>query len=472
MRRSNFLAALFVLASACVAHAARPNLIYIMTDDQAQWAMSCYGNTDCPTPNMDRLAREGALFRNAFVVTPVCSPSRASFFTGRYGTELNITDWINKGEADAGIGLPDGIPTWPSVLQKAGYATGLIGKWHLGEQPRCHPTKHGFDYFMGFIGGGEVPMNPNLEVEGKVRNVKGAVSNIVTDDALKFVEKNKDRPFALCLFFREPHQPYEPMPDEDWNVFKNIDPKIPEVPFLDKEWTKQRHRHYYSSVHAIDRNLGRLLAQLDALKLSDNTIICFTSDHGYNIGQHGIYTKGNAAWIAAGVHGPKRPNMFEESIRVPLLIRWPGTVKPGTEITQTVANIDSFPTILSMLNVPMPAEVKQHGVNYSPALRGESFAGHKELFGQYNLHNAGLAFMRMIRTDRWKLVRHHLANGLNELYDLEKDPSEEKNLYNNPAAAKTRGELQLKLTCWMQSIDDPILSNPLNSKNVGGGVGE
>jgi uncharacterized sulfatase len=451
------------------ASAARPNLIYIMTDDQAQWALSCYGNTDCPTPNMDRIAREGALFKNGFVVTPVCSPSRASFFTGRYGTELNITDWINKPESDAGVGFPDNIPTWPRALQRAGYATGLIGKWHLGGLDRCHPTKHGFDYFMGFRGGGEVPMNPNLEVEGKVRNVKGPIPDILTDDALKFVERNKDKPFALCLFFREPHQPYEPMPEEDTKPFVNLDPKVPQLEFLDQKWTKGRHRAYYAAIHAVDRNLGRLLAKLDELKLADNTLIVFTSDHGYNIGHHGIYTKGNAAWIAAGVHGPKRPNMFEESIRVPLMMRWPAKIKPGTVIDDTVANIDSFATLCAMLDVPLPADLKQHGIDYSPALRGESYKKRDALFGQYNLHNSGLAFMRMIRTDDHKLVRHYLANGLNELYDLKTDPGETKNLYNI-GTKKIQNELQARLTKWQESIDDPILNNPLNTISVGGGV--
>src|SRR5438046_7599378 len=139
---------LLAAAGATARGAPRLNLITIVTDDQAPWALGCYGNQQCPTPNMDRLARQGARFTNAFVVTPVCSPSRASFFTGRYGTELKVTDWINKPEADAGVGLPD-VPTWPGALQRAGYVTSLIGKWHLGDQPKFHPTTHGFTHFVG-----------------------------------------------------------------------------------------------------------------------------------------------------------------------------------------------------------------------------------------------------------------------------------------------------------------------------------
>jgi uncharacterized sulfatase len=455
----------------------RPNLVVIMTDDQARWAMGAYGNTDVITPNMDRIAREGALFKNAFVNTPVCSPSRATFFTGRNGTQLAITDWINNGEARAGVGLPDGTLTWPMVLQKAGYRTGLVGKWHLGEQDKQHPTKFGFDHFMGFRNGGEVSMNPNLEVEGKKINIKGCTADIVADDALKFVEENKTRAFALCLFFREPHMPYAPVPEEDWAPFKGKDVKTPDVPpFVDTETNKERYRRYYASIHAADRNIGRMLAKLDELKLADNTIVIFTSDHGYNIGQHGIYTKGNASWVAGKVEGPKRPNMFEESIRVPLAIRWPGATKPGTTIEGMISNVDMFQSICAMLNVEPPDEGKREGYDFSPLLTGKQRDdgqtwSRTAVFGQYDLHNGGLAFMRMIRTDRYKLVRHHFCNGLDELYDLQSDPGEKKNLYWAPASKAMRDELQARLTAWQKSIGDPILKSAEYPTQPPGGDG-
>jgi uncharacterized sulfatase len=446
------------LASSSSSAVARPNLVFIMTDDQAQWAVGAYGNSDVKTPNMDRIAREGALFKNAFVNTPVCSPSRAAFLTGKQGTQLGITDWINDAEARAGVGLSDGTITWPMVLQKAGYRTALVGKWHLGEQDRQHPTKLGFDHFMGFRNGGEVAMNPNLEVEGRKINVKGCTADVVTDDALRFIERSKDGPFALCLFFREPHMPYAPVPEEDSAPFKDMDIKTPNVPpFVDPAVNVERYRKYYGSIHAADRNVGRVLARLDELKLAENTVVIFTSDHGYNIGQHGVYTKGNGSWVAGKVEGPRRPNMFEESIRIPLLMRWPGVVKPGTTIDAMVQNVDTFASVLAMLNVPKPADTKVEGMDFSTLLRGDSKWSRGAVFGQYDMHNGGLAFMRMIRTDRWKLVRHHFANGLNELYDLQSDPGEKKNLYNDPAARKTRDELQARLTKWQESIDDPIL---------------
>jgi uncharacterized sulfatase len=219
-----------------------------------------------------------------------------------------------------------------------------------------------------------------------------------------------------------------------------------------KKWTKD----YYASIHSVDRNLGRLLARLDELNLTGRTAVLFTSDHGYNIGHHGIHTKGNGHWVAGGVTGPKRPNMWDTSLRVPLLIRAPGA-KAGAVVTEVVSNLDTFATVLGMLGVPAPAEVRQHGTDFSPLLRGGSIPAREALFAQYDLHNTGLAYMRAIRTGKWKLVRHHFANLLDELYDLANDPDESKNLYNAPTARATRDELQAKLTAWMKSIDDPIL---------------
>jgi uncharacterized sulfatase len=186
----------------------------------------------------------------------------------------------------------------------------------------------------------------------------------------------------------------------------------------------------------------------------------FQSDHGYNIGQHYLHTKGNAAWMAGGIEGPRRPNMFEESIRIPLLVRWPGVVKPGTEIAQAVTELDTFATVLAMLDVKMPDGLQQNGVDFSPLLRGEKGEVHDAVYGQYDLHNGGLAYMRMIRTERWKLVRHFFANGLDELYDLKEDPGEKENLYGNPAARTTRDDLQKRLMAWQRSIKDPILKLP------------
>jgi uncharacterized sulfatase len=435
----------------------RLNIVSIVTDDQGRWAVGAYGNRDVQTPNIDRIGREGARFVNAFVPTPVCSPSRGSFLTGRYGTQLGITDWIAPSEASAGLGLPADAVTWPAVLQKHGYRTALIGKWHLGSLPRFHPTRHGFHHFMGFLGGGTTPMDPTLEVEGKEQKLTGPVPDLITDDALKFIDAHRDRPFALLLHFREPHLPYGPVPAQDSAPFRDLDPAVPRLPGLDVEQVKRLTRAYYASIHAVDRNVGRLLDRLDERKLSGRTIVLFTSDHGYNLGHHGIHTKGNGIWMAGGVNGPKRPNMWDTSIRVPLLIRWPGVVKPGTDVPEMVTNLDTFPSVLGMLGVPMPDGLKQEGADFAPLLRGEKTAWRDTLYGQYDLHNSGLAYMRMVRTADGKLVRHLRANFMDELYDLKNDPGETRNLFNNPQHSKLRDALQEKLTAWQRSIDDPLL---------------
>jgi choline-sulfatase len=436
------------------------NVVSIVTDDQGAWALGCYGNKECRTPNMDRLAREGARFLNAFTPTPVCSPSRASMLCSRYGTQVGITDWIAPREAESGRGLPPSVPTWPKLLHEHGYRTALIGKWHLGAQPRFHPTKNGFDRFFGFLAGGSQPMDPVLEKDGKTHTFKGALPDLLTDDALQFLTENKAQPFALLLHFRAPHLPYGPVPTVDSQPFQHLDPTIPSAPGIVAKQVKNWTRDYYASIHSVDRNLGRLLAKLDELGLSKKTIVLFTSDHGYNIGHHGIHTKGNGYWIAGGVAGPTRPNMWDTSIRVPLLIRWPGVVKGGTDIAEMVTNLDLAPSLLSMLDIVPPRQVKWQGMDFSPLLRGRKAPWRIALYGQYDLHNSGLAYLRMIRTSQWKLVRHHQANFLDELYNLEDDPGETRNLFSTDKHADVRADLQQRLTASQKSIDHPLLRQP------------
>jgi uncharacterized sulfatase len=458
MTRRAFAIVTVVLGCALPVRAAeRPNIVAVVTDDQALWTIGLYGNPEVRTPNMDRVGREGAVFENAFVVTPVCSPSRAAYMTGRYGTQLGITDWINPTEQAGGVGLPADAVTWPAVLRKAGYRTGLFGKWHLGGVPHNHPTRLGFDQFIGALRGGFAPMDPALEVNGAARQFTGPASDVITDAALAFLDQSAGRPFALLLHFREPHLPYTPMPEQDRAVYRDLDPTIPKFPGLDTDQIKTWTRQYYSCVHAVDRNLGRVLTKLDALGLTQNTVVLFTSDHGYNVGHHGIHTKGNGYWVLGGQRGPKRPNMWDTSLRVPLLVRWPAVVKPGTRIQHVAANIDTFATVLGMAGVPAPSEYAQAGRDLTPLLRGEQPTWDDTLFGQYDLHNGGLAYMRMIRTPEWKLVRHYRASGLDELYDLKSDPGEIQNLYAGARQAETRQRLEQRLLTWMARIDDPLL---------------
>jgi uncharacterized sulfatase len=444
----------------------RLNLIAIVTDDQAEWSLGCYGNKESITPNMDRLAKEGARFANAYTVTPVCSASRASYMTGFWNTQLAITDWIAPNEQHAGVGLPQGTITWPQVLQQNGWTTALVGKWHLGEKPHNVPTQTGFDHFYGFLGGGNTPMNPTYDFPEGPKKLSGYGGDLLTDEAIRWIGEQKEKPFVLCLHFREPHLPYGPVPAVDHDALKNLDPTVPQLKGLDIQQVKGWTRDYYAAIHSVDRNMGRLFDYLDKQGLWEKTIISFTSDHGYNIGHHMIHTKGNGYWVAGGVNGPKRPNMWDTSVRIPWMVRWPGVVKPGTIVEQPVQNLDTFATMLGMLGAPMPKGSKQLGKDVSPLLRGESSAPpHDVIFGQYDLHNSGLAYLRMVRTDRWKYVKHFHENLMDELYDLKADPGETKNLINMRKATKENvreviAGLRGKLHAWQKSIDDPVLSEP------------
>jgi choline-sulfatase len=433
---------------------ARTNIVFLYTDDQAQWALGAYGNQEIKTPNLDRLARHGAIFCNAFTVTPVCSPSRAALMTSRYPSELGIADWINP-QTEPNLGLAPAAIIWPELLKGFGYATMLAGKWHLGTLDEFHPTRQGFDRFFGFRDGSNRPIDPKLEVDGRLHQLKGSLPDLLVDEGLKFIEQHRDRPFLLSIHFRAPHTPYGPVPDVDSRQYRTLDPTIPDFPGLPRDRVKQLHREYYASVGSVDRNVGRLLAALDQLKLTSRTIVIFTSDHGYMIGQHGLWHKGNAAWLAQGKTG-YRPNMFDDSIRVPLLVSWPGVVTPGTTIDRVVSNLDLFPTILELAGLDVPANLEIRGRSLVPLLRGQSTPWDDTLFGQYDMHHYQVARMRMVRTREWKLVRHFEPGGQDELYDLAKDAGELRNLAGSsePDTRAQRDRLNRQLEAWIARIGD------------------
>jgi uncharacterized sulfatase len=449
--------------------APRPNILFILADDQAPWAVRVTGYTQAITPNMDRIAHEGARFTSAFTATPVCSPARTSIMTSRYGEELGIHDWINP-KVDKGIGLPADVPTWPALLSKAGYATGLIGKYHLGDLPEQHPTKRGYGYFMGFIGGGNKPKDPTLEKDGVTTVHKGFIVDIVADEAIDFIRKHADKPFALSVHFREPHAPYMPQRDEDWDKFKSLDPVIPnpDYPGLDVEKCKNHTREYLTAVTAIDRNLGRILQLLDELKLAENTLVIYTSDHGYNIGHHGIWHKGNGHWMlkpeampegTPNVPKGQRPNMYDTSLKVPLVVRWPGVIKPGVVIDRTVSHLDWLPTLCSIGGASVPTGTVVRGHDITPVLRGEQGTWSDDFYSPYSTKHQSQTHMRMYRTPQWKLVRDFNNEGRDELYDLAHDPEETKNLINDnsPQTKAVIAMLDAKIIENMTATHDVVL---------------
>jgi uncharacterized sulfatase len=423
---------------------ARPNILFLYTDDQADWTVGVTGNPQTRTPHLDRLMHGGARFSNAFTTTPVCSPSRAGLMTSRYGSEWNITDWIRP-DSEPELGLDPQATTWPQLMATAGYHTGLIGKWHLGTAPRYHPSHFGFAHFTGFLAGGCAVKDPLLEVAGQAKAMSGLTTDILTDAAIDFLEhRPADRPFLLCVHYRAPHAPWLPVSQDDWTPFADRDLEIPnpDYPDLDVPRVRKSMREYLASIHGVDRNVGRLLACLDQLGLVQDTLVVFTSDHGYNMGHNGIWHKGNGHWIVK--HPPQgtdnvptgqRPNLYDNSIRVPACVRWPAAVPPDTVIDRTVTNLDWFPTLLEAAGVAVPEGCAIRGRSMLALLRGETPEWDNDLFVQYSTHHQSRTHMRAYRTPQWKLVRDFLNPGRDELYHLAQDAAETKNLIDSSDAS-------------------------------------
>ena len=436
-----------------------------MTDDQAPWAFGAAPNAEAHTPSIDRLRSEGVRLTNCFVTTPVCSPSRASLLTSRYSTEVGITDFIKSKK----VGLDTGFATWPRILADGGYDTALVGKWHLGDKDQYHPTLHGYKEFTGFRWGGEISKDPKIEVNGEVQQAQGYTPDILTDYAVDFIRRKKDGPFMLSLHYWAPHastvsrapdrgHTWLPLSQADYGRFQNMDPNIPDpdYPQLNVPLVERMMREYLGSVASVDRNLARILDLLDELKLTDNTVVIFTSDNGYNVGHNAVEGKGNASWTLAD-NRDERPNMYDNSLCVPTFIRWPGVITPGTTIEQTISFLDWFPTLAAIAGINVPEGETIRGRNFLPLLKGKRLEWDNDLFVQYTMRGAGV--MRAYRTPQWKVVRDFDHFIKDELYDLANDPAETTNLIDSPEAhiQNVRRSLNAKLMDRMRSINDPAL---------------
>ncbi len=438
-----------------------PSLLFVLTDDQAQWAVGAYGNPDIHTPHMDRLAKEGMRFTRA-MTCPVCSPSRGMILTGRYPHQIGLDDYIG----DEPDGLTPGIPTLADVFKGSGYVTALFGKWHLGMRPEHHPNRRGFDHFLGGRGGGFANRDPKLEVNDKAQQFSGFAIDILTEHAVQFMRQNRDKPFALFFHTREPHLPYLPVPDEATRPYAGRRLKVPRVEGVPEERMEQEYRAYYSAITAVDIALGKLLDELETLGLADNTVVVFMGDNGYMIGQHGLETKGNA-WqiipqggtvIGTRILGDperRRPNMYDLSILVPLIIRWPGVVPAGSVCDELVVSPDLFPTFVQVLGESQ-SRWHSEGQSLLPLLKGEKRAWRDTAFLLYDMHHGAVARMRMARTERWKLVLHLQEGGQHELYDLQNDPGEEHNLYGDPSVKAVQEDLTKRLKQWQKQVKDPL----------------
>lgn len=458
----------------------RPNIIFICTDDQAEWTVGVSGNAEAVTPNLDRLAAEGAYLSNTFVTTPVCSPSRSSIFTSKYASETNIPDFIvAPGHKLASreklrVGLDNREVTFVELLRRSGYATGLVGKWHLGDwtkdpSKKYHPTNYGFEYYMGLTSGGAVAADANMEENGTVSKQKGFTDNVLTKKAVQYIRKHKEGPFFLCLTYRNPHSPWRPAPKEDRAVYAGKDLAIPHLdyPDIDTAKLKRMMEDYMVNVASVDRNVGTVLTELENLGISENTIVIFTSDNGFNMGHNGIWHKGNGIWATKtlpesteNIEGRYRPNLYDNSLKVPGIIKWPGAIKPGLRLSNTVTNLDWFPTILHMAGAKSATPVSVRGKSIVPLLKGQKIEKwDDDVYSEYSMINYSRALMRSYRTTQWKLVRDYLNPERDELYDLRNDPEERHNLIHENSRETTMviKQLDKKILGRMKEINDPLL---------------
>ncbi len=438
------LLALLPLA-ACAAER-KPNFLFIYTDDQRWDAMGVVQREQgerarfpwFQTPNMDRLASEGVRFRNAFVTLPLCAPSRAAFLTGRYN-HLN-------GIANNRTPFPTNNVTHASLMRAAGYATAYIGKWHMDAQSGQRP---GFDYSASFIGQGRY-WNCPFEINGKPTPTTGWVDDVATDYAIRFIEDHRDQPFSVVVGFKACHGPWQP-PDRAKDRFPDA-PARP-VPNLGlqaiyrsatpaptnqaKGTAANSNPNYFRCISAADDNLGRLLKTLDDLGLAQDTVVVFASDNGFYKGEHGL--------------GDKR-SAYDESLRIPLLLRYPRLIAKAKVLDKMVLNIDLAPTFLDLAGLPVPSQMQ--GRSWRPLLAGQPADWRKSFLAEYFLENAfpGTPTLVGVRTADAKLVKYPGHSEWTELFDLARDPYETKNLAADPASkpllAKMQAEFdqQVKLT--------------------------
>ena len=456
----------------------RPNILFIFTDDHASHAISAYGSRINKTPNLDRLAQEGMLFRNCFCTNSICAPSRAVILTGKHSHVNGVID--NRARFDGSQ------QTFPKLLRKAGYQTAMIGKWHLKTEPT------GFDFWKVLYGQGPY-YNPPLRTPKGREKTTGYTTDILTDVALDWLKtkRDKSRPFMMMYQHKAPHRNWQPGPKhltmyddvtipepdtlfDDWagrtsackaqemTVAKHLgdhdlklippsnlapeqlkawkavyDPKneaFKKANLAGKDlvrWKYQRYlKDYLRCIASVDDNVGRVLDYLDASGLADNTVVVYSSDQGFYLGDHGWYDK---RW------------MYEESLRMPLIVRWPGQTKPGSVDENLVQNLDFAETFLDIAGVKPPSDMQ--GRSIVPLLKGRSLDDWRtSIYYHYwefpAVHMVNRHFG--VRTDRYKLIHYYELKEW-ELFDLEKDPDELKSVYGDPAYADVVKRLEAEL---------------------------
>ena len=444
----------------------RPNILFVLLDDLRSDALGYAGHPHVKTPNIDRLAREGVNFKNAFCTTSLCSPSRGSLLTGVYAHTHGVTNNFTE--------LPAALDTFPKALQRAGYATAYVGKYHMGEgndEPRP-----GFDYFATHKGQGKY-FDTEFNFNGERREIlRGYYTSSVTDVALDWLRRDHGgKPWMLILGHKAPHSFYTPEPKHA-RAFDHVPVAYPPTAFQlgDKpawigerrytwhgiygplfDWRKQFPNDspaavkdfenmvhaYWGTILSIDESMGRLLGWLEETRQLDNTIVAFVGDNGLLEGEHGMVDK---------------RAMHEPSIRIPMVVRYPGLAREARVIEDQVLTVDMAPSLLELAGAPGLGRV--HGRSWVDLVRQGDPGWRKSWFYYYNYEKEFpyTPNVRGVRTARWKYIRYPHGDGgpdrhLAELYDLSKDPGERVNLIKDPSSAANVAELGAELTRLMQA---------------------
>ena len=436
----------------------RPNIVFIVVDDLRWDDLGIAGHPFLKTPHIDRIGSEGALFRNAFMTTPLCSPSRASFLTGQYAHTHGITDNVDRSAAS------HKLITFPLLLQRAGYATAFVGKWHMGNDDSPRP---GFDRWVSFKGQGSY-INPEINEDGKDVSPGGYITDLLTGYAVEFIKRRHDKPFLVYLAHKAIHP--EVMQHDDASVNLADAERFIPAPRHRNLFTGQKVPRRASaarppsdkpalqrvvadlpplgpttitsdnvvldrlrSLMAVEEGVGEILKALSDTKQLENTVIVLTSDNGYFYGEHGLSVERRLA--------------YEESIRMPLLVRYPQLIKTGTVRDELTLNIDLAPTLLELAGVSVPVTVE--GRSLMPLLKNERGPWRGSFLIEYYSDKVFPRIRQMgykaIRTERWKYIQYVELEGMDELYDLKSDPYEMKNLIKAPDAARMLEELKRQL---------------------------
>ena len=434
--------------------AAKPNVVMFMTDDHGAWANGCYGCSEIHTPNIDKLASGGVKFDSAFACTPVCSPSRMTYMTGKIPSRHGVQDYLLP-EDSAGPTAKrwlDGHTTYTEILARNGYTLGLSGKWHMGED---EIAQRGFSYWATVPGGGGTYRDPEFVRNGERLRVSRFKTDAVGDFALEFLEQSKNKPFYLMVPFYAPHTPYDFQPEEYRKPY--VDAKFscyPTAPGIHPNQNRGLRQHhgrresmlaYSALITAADANIGRVVKRLEELRLRENTLVVFTADQGWSAGHHGVWGKGN---------GTVPFNMYDGGLRVPLI--WNHPVKAPAGVVrqrEMVSSYDYFPTILDYLGVGAPTDAQRVGRSYADLVRRRESPREwrNRLYFEY-------AYTRGIRTANLKYIERAEPYP-SELYDLETDPSEARNLIGDPSYREQRVALAKDMHAFFAKQGAPALTD-------------